>query len=809
MQEQEEKIQIERDNQEESGVNMRAFFAACRKNWYWFVLSLIAFTALSVVVAKSLTQQYSATAYILIKSDKNSGVSGEMQLFADLGLGNKADDVFNEMYVIKSTGIIESVIKDLGIACRYYSKPMLRRENIYKDSPIELTALSEAPKAGYEVEVIPLSDTEFSYRVTGADDESWTTAKYGAKLTTTITDKNPKTPDTHSFSIARTAKFAAGSINKKVIVKVLNPHQLAITISQNLEVKLPEKYTLVLKLDLKGDNFEMVCDILNGIIASYNQDVINDKNRVALSTEKFILDRIAALSGDLGGIDTQIESLKIRNNIPDLSSAAGQLVDQGTRYKDAVAEVEMQLMLANYIKDHLAKMKRFELIPANTGISDMGVESLINTYNEECLKYEKIASSSGSSNPVLADYEKSLTSMQDNINSSISNFLKTLQIKLEQAKLQERRSNSLITSVPTQEKELNVVLRQQKIKEELYLYLLNKREENALQLAITEPNAKIVEHAGGEDLPVFPLTMHFLLLGVALGLLVPFGIIYLVFWIYSLDTKVHCRKDIEDICDIPIVGELPCKRKDQQAEEIIVTETGRDRITEAMRIIRGNLGYMAKWKPGEGVVVQMTSTMPGEGKSYVTINLALSCAHAGKRVVALDLDLRKGNFSKYVSSHPGGVGVGAYLSGNVANIDDIIVRGSFHKNLDTILAGALPPNPSYLLMSERFQEMIAELRRRYDIIFLDTVPFTVIADAAIVQRVADVTIYVVRDGMVDKNYIAEIDRMNRNNRFKNLAFLLTDVNIDSHRYSYGNQYGYNYGYGYDDEKPKKKRFFFF
>lgn len=810
MQEQERNI-IEREELQDEGVSMRMVFSACLKNWYWFVLSLVAFTALSVVVAKSLREQYSSYAYILIKSDKDSGISGEMQLFSDLGLGNKANDVDNEVYVIKSTGIIDNVVTSLGINNCYYSKPKLRRVNIYKDTPIELATFTEVPKQGYEVEVIPLSDTEYSYCVPDADDDSWMTAKYGERVAATITDKNPKTPDKHAFAIARTLKFDSAAIGKKVIVVVQNPHQVALGISESLEAKKADKDTSVLRLALKGDNYEMICDILNGIISAYNQDVINDKNRVALSTEKFIVDRIAALSADLGGIDSQIESLKIRNNIPDIPSAAGSLVDNGTRYKDAVAEVEMQLMLANYIKEHIAKMKRFELIPANTGITDMGVESLISTYNEECLKYEKIASTSGSSNPVLADYEKSLTAMQDNINSSIDSFLSTLQIKMRQAQLQERQSKSLITSVPTQEKELNVVLRQQKIKEELYLYLLNKREENALQLAITEPNAKIVEHAGGDDLAVFPRTFHFLLLGVLLGVAFPAGIIYLIFWIYSLDTKVHSRKDLEDITDIPIVGELPCKRKEQLGQEVIVTETGRDRITEAMRIVRGNLGYMAHTKTGEGVVVQMTSTMPGEGKSYVTLNLALSCAHAGKRVVAIDLDLRKGNFSKYLGGRTKGVGVGAFLSGHVSSLDDIVVRGSMHKNFDTISVGALPPNPSYLLMSDRFEEMIAELRRRYDFIFLDTVPFTVIADASIVQRVADLTIYVVRDNMVEKNYIAELDRMYRNNRFKNLALLLTDVKIDSHRYNYGNGhgYGYNYGYGYDEEKPKKKRFIFF
>lgn len=818
MQEQ-ERNQIEREENAESAVSMRDFFAACGQNWYWFVLSLFACVSLALVFAKSQTQRYSSSAYILIKTDKKSGVSGEMQLFSDLGLGNKANAVENEIYVIKSTNLMDQVVEKLGLACQYYSKPLLRYVNIYNDTPIALIPSGEVAKRGYMVEVLPVSGSEYRYMVPGSDDESWKTAKYGQTVTFTFTDDNPKTPDNYSFSISKTAKFNTGSVGEKVIVRVRNAHQLSLALSEKLEVKKPDKETSVLCLTLEGENFSMIKDILNSLIAAYNQDVINDKNRVALSTETFIVDRIAALSSDLGGIDTQIESLKIRNNIPDIQSAAGVLVTDGTRYKDAVAEVEMQLMLANYIKDYMSKMKSHELIPANTGIADMGVEKQIGDYNEECLRYEKIAASSGTANPVVAEIDKALTAMQNNINSSVDSYLRTLQIKLQQAQVQERKSNRLITSVPTQEKELNHVIRQQKIKEELYLYLLNKREENALQLAITEPNAKIIENAGGDDLPVFPKTINILIIGFLLGVLIPAGIIYLIFWIYSLDTKIHTRKDVENITDIPIVGELPCKKKEQQDQEIIVTETGKDRISEALRIIRGNIEYMVKSKDGEGIVIQMTSTVPHEGKSFVSVNLALSFAHAGKRVIAIDLDLRKGNFSKYLGGRKRNMGVGAYLSGRIEGLDEVITKGTIHKNLDTISVGALPPNPSDLLMSERFEQMIAELRRRYDIIFLDTVPYTVIADASIVQRVADITLYVIRDGIIDKRYIYDLDRMYRNKTFKNLAILLNDIKVDSKRYGYGT-YGYGYGYGYGggnygygyvegEGKKKKKRFLFF
>lgn len=811
-----EKNQLEREENVESGISLRAYFAACGHNWYWFVLSLVACTTLAFVYAQSQTKHYRSYAYIKINSDdKKSGNGAGASLFADLGLGNKADAVENEIYVLKSTILLDQVVERLGLSSQYYTKPLLRKINIYDGTPITVTHLSPIPKTGVTLEIVPQSNDEFTYLSKADDDGEWKTAKFGTKITVPAGMDSKQNKINASVTVTKTPKFSQQTLGEKLYVKLSDPHEKAISIFDKLEVKKADKETTVLGLNIEAENYEMAKDILNTLLEVYNADAINDKNRIARNTETFILDRIASISKDLGMVDSEIESLKIRNNIPDLSANASQFVTDGVRYKDAVAEVEMQLQLAKYIKDYMTGMQRHELIPANTGISDMGLESQISQYNTECLKYNKLAATSGTANPVTSELDKSLTSMHNNINRSIENFLRTLQIKLQQAKAQEAQSNRLISSVPTQEKEINNVLRQQKIKEGLYLYLLNKREENALQLAITEPTAKLIERAGGDDAPVFPSSMNIIMMGFILGLLLPAGVIYIIFWLYSLDTKIHNRKDIEAICDIPILGEIPCKKKEQQDMEIIATETGRDRISEALRIVRGNLEYMLKKRAdGLGAVIQMTSTVPHEGKSYATINLALSHAHSGKKVVAVDLDLRKGNFSKYLGGRKN-IGISAYLTEKIDDIHEIINKGAIHKNLDTISVGAIPPNPSDLLMSDRFETLINELRKEYDIILLDTVPYTVVADAAIVNHVADMTIYVIRDNMIDKNYIYDIDKMYKENKFRNLSFLITDVKVDAKRYGYGYGTGYGYGYGgsygygygyVEGESKKKKKF---
>ena len=802
---------------EGSGVSLRTFFSACCHNWYWFVASLIVCCAVAMVYGYSRTKEYRGFAYILIKSDEKSGTATDMRIFSDLGIGNAASATDNEVYVIKSTRLLDMVVEDLGLSVQYYTKPMLAKVNIYGKSPILITPLSNPPKKSFKLRVIPKSDTEFEYYTESAEDPEWLTGTFGTKISIPAgldIDENPLTCD---ITVTLTKEFSQGWIDKKIYAVVSDPHEKAIDFRDNLEVKRVEKETNVIGMTLDGQNYDMVIDFLDKLIEVYNQDVVADKNRVAVNTEKFIVDRIASIASDLGGIDSEIEVLKVRSNIPD-ASVTTALVSDGTRYKDAVAEVEVQIQLATYIKDYMASMQKYELIPANTGITDMGLEEQISQYNTDCLRYNKIAASSGAENPVTRDLDKSLSAMHDNITTSIDTYLNTLEIKLGQAKDQERKSQRMISSVPTQEKEITSIVRQQKIKEELYLYLLNKREENALQLAVTEPNAKIIEQAGGDDIPIYPSKMNIIILGFLVGLILPAVVIYIIFWSYSLDTKIHSRADLEAVSSLPIIGELPSKRKDQQNDEIIVTLNGRDRITEAMRIIRGNLSFMLSQGSTSAKVMQVTSTTPGEGKSYATANLALSCAHAGQKVILVDADLRKGGLSKLIKeykgeSHKGQKGLSAYLSQqpNTASqieLHDIIQTGALDENLDLITVGKLPPNPAFLLQTNRFKTMIDQLRNEYDMIFIDTVPYLIVADAQIVNTSVDTTIYVVRDGMVDRNYITELENLSQSGKINNLAFLITDVKMDSSRYgysyaSYGGYGGYG-GYGDDEEKSKKK-----
>ena len=755
-----------------------AFFKSCMRNWYWFVISLIACCSLAYLYTKTQPQRYQASALILIKT-KDSAQGTQSQAFSDMGIKTGMNYLPNEMFKLRSTKLMESVVNSLNLNVQYYGHVFLRDVNIYKSSPIEVVPLREITSS-YTLTVVPKGGNEFEFKEDG--EGGWKRAKFGNKLNTS---HGPVT-------ITKSPTMGDGYEDFKVIVKVNTTKSVARAMVANLSVALANKTSDVTNLVLTGDNAEMCRNALDALIIAYNQDAINDKNMVARSTEAFIADRIEALSKDLSGVDSQVAALKV--------SAANNAMyaDPSTslRYAEGSADVDMQISLASYIRDYLTGMSGHQLIPSNTGIANTGIEEQIGQYNEQVLKYQKIAGTSSAENPVMVELNHTLTSIKSSIMAGLNNYIKSLSMKQSQARSQARVATGSMVAVPSQEKAITEVTRQQKIKEQLYLYLLNKREENALQLAITEPNAKVIESASGSSTPIYPMPQRNMLIGLLAGLLIPAGILYGIFWYYSLDTMVHTRRDIEEVCSLPVLGELPNKKNKGANHEIVITENGRDNLSEAFRIVRSNLIYLIDKRNFEGTVIQFTSTMSGEGKSFCAANLALACAHDGKRVVALDLDLRKGRFSQYLGVNDHHDGVSAYLAGKIDDVKSMIHNSGLHENLDVISVGAIPPNPTGLLSSSRLKNLLAELKKEYDYVILDTVPYTIIADAGIINRNVDLTIYIVRDNKVDKRYFEELEQMSNEGKINNLTILINDIKIDKKRYGYGG-YGYgSYGYGY-------------
>ena len=778
-----------------NAIPIRAFFKACLHNWYWFVISAIICTCIALLKTKSEPKLYNTSALIMLTTETSKQQGSQAQVFGDLGMKVLTTDLSNETHKIKSTKLMEDVVNHLGLNIQYYGRVYLREIDTYKHSPVKITPLKNVD-SNYSISILIKDNENFEYAVDGS--KKWKKEKFGNKVVT------PYGP----VAVTKTKLFTDQYSGYTVIAKVRTTSSIAKQLIGSLKVEPADKVSDVLKLSLVTDNHELGIDVLNTLISCYNRDGINDKNRIARNTEHFIADRINAISKDLGSVDSQIEQLKTAS----VNDAVYADPAAGARYQEQSSDASLQLSLATSVRNALNSAGDHELLPSNTGIANAGIESQIKEYNEAMVNYQQIAETSTDENPVMIEIKATLDNKRQNIQRAIDNYISQLSAKQTQAQQQEVKATAGRQQMPAHEKAITQVGRQQNVKEQLYLYLLNKREENALQIAITEPNAKVIEPASGSSAPFSPVTSRTVAIGLLIGLLIPAAILYLIYWMLSLDTKIHGRRDVEENCNIPILGEIPSKRSSFKNKEVVVSEDSVDRVSEALRIIRTNLDFVAEHKEGTGVVMQFTSTRPGEGKSFVALNLALTYAHVDKKVAVVDLDLRKGRFSEYVNIDAA-VGVSAFLSGKVKNVDDIVVRGVIHPNLDVVPLGAIPPNPTGLLMGEHLKELIAELKSRYEYIILDTVPFGMIADASLINRNADLTVYVIRDGMVDKQYLLDLEKASEEKKIKNLTILVNDIKLEKKNYGYGSygygygSYGYGYGgyhYGYYESESEKR-----
>ena len=510
-----------------------------------------------------------------------------------------------------------------------------------------------------------------------------------------------------------------------------------------LGVRQEEAEASILKLSIQDASPVRAADVLNTLIQAYNEDVIREKNQVAINTADFINERLIIIENELGGVENTLESFKRSNQILSMESETGSSLGDSQKYNAEAIELETQISLAKYIKDYLTDpSKDRELIPANTGIANPSVESQIEQYNTIKLRRDKLVVEGSEQNPIVQELNSSLGAMKQSIIRSVDNMIVNLETRYNDAVSQTKRAQTRILAMPKKERELLSIERQQQIKESLYLFLLNKREENALSQAMVDNNAQIINETSGSDRPIAPNRTKVLFLGLLLGLALP-GIWFLMK--LFLDTRVHSRRDIKGAVSVPFLGEIPLDKDHQKKQgSPIVVDNGGHAQSEAFRILRTNMAFMKK-KDQEMKVITFTSFNESAGKTFVSSNLAVSFAMAKKKTVVVDLDIRKGTMSSLMGGRHMN-GVTNYLYDTDVKIDDIIIKNNKYENLDFIPAGSKAPNPAELLMDERLDQLMDELRKRYEYIIVDNVPVGIIADATVSNRIADLTIFVVRAG---------------------------------------------------------------
>lgn len=774
-------------NKNDQGLNIVDLFMYLASQWKWFLLSILICGGIAWYNYARAPLVYFRSATVIIKDPSNKASTSGLDRFDNFI--NKVN-VANEILQFRSKKLMREVVQRVHADVSYQIKDGLRSNELYNESPV-LVSLPDA-----------LPEQSFSFTMTLKDAKTVTLSDFSgieAKPSYEVA-LNDTVAIIEGMNVVVTAtNYLRDSwLNTPIRVQKLPVESMVNYYKNALGIQQEEEEASILTLALKDSSPARAEDVLNTLITVYNEEAIKEKNQVAVNTANFINERLIIIERELGNVESNLESFKQRNQIVDIASSAGMYMTESQKYNADAMELETQLRLANFIKDYLTDpSKETDLIPSNTGISDMNIENQISLYNAAKLKRDHLIDDSSVNNPVVQELNNSLRAMKQSIIRAVDNMIVSLNVKRNDAQNREMRAQDRVTAIPTKERQMLSIERQQKIKEALYLFLLNKREENALSQAMADNNARVIDGAEGSNAPISPNRNRILLLGLLVGIALP-GAVCLA--ILFMDTRVHGRKDIEGVTSVPYLGEIPLDKeamKDHRKKVMAVKEQGDDIVSEAFRILRTNMAFLSK-KDKPAQVITFTSFNIGAGKTFIARNLSMSLAYMKKRVVMVDLDIRKGTLSRHFGHYH--VGVTNYLSDNTVKVDDIIQH---QEGFDLIPAGILAPNPAELLMDNRLDELMSELRTRYDYIIADNVPVGLIADATIANRIADLTIFVVRAGKLDRRQLPDIEKLYQEKKLKNMALVLNGANPERHGYGYSYGYGYGYGYG-----AKKKKTFF-
>lgn len=786
----------EENIQNDDFLNIQELLSLCLAKWKWFALSLILAVCCAVFYVLRTPPVYTRSASILIKEEgKGSGsLAGEFASFADMGVFSSGTNVYNELITIQSPALMWEVVKRLRLDVNYKEEGTFHENTLYGESlPVRVNFLDPDTKGSFELEVNAKGNaTLTAFIVDGDKVQGNAKGNVGDTLTTPLGKLVVQYADAWegkdvNLKVGRTSVFGAASGCSAAFTASLN-----------------NKNATVIDMSYDDVSTRRAEDILNTLIAVYNENWVKDKNQIAVSTSRFIDERLKVIEAELGDVDSDISSYKSEHLIPDIAAATGMYMENANDASKQVLELNNQLYMARYIKSFIQNSDKLQLLPANSGVESSSLESLIGEFNENLLRRNRLVANSSEQNPLVVDLDRTLESMSSSILVSLDNVINSIQTRINSLQATERQNTARIQSNPSQAKYLISVERQQKVKEALYLFLLQKREENELSQAFTAYNTRIITPPTGSRLPKSPNRRMILLIALVMGMAVPFGIIYLI---QTTNTKVRGRKDLESLT-IPFVGEVPLcgaeddiknwkkhllKRHEEKRQLIVVKDGSRDVANEAFRVLRTNLEFMSAKDPEKNVFV-FTSFNPGSGKSFLTLNLAISFAIKGRRILLIDGDLRHASTSAYVK-YPS-YGIADYLSHKSDDWKANVVNDKDHPNLDILPVGKIPPNPTELLEDQRLAEIVKEARSMYDYVFFDCPPVDIVADTQIIGNYADRTMFIVRAGLFERAMLPELETLYTAKKYSNMSLILNGTDSGSGRYGSRYRYGYRYGYKY-------------
>lgn len=746
-------------------INLRELIEKHLKKWPWFLVSIIFCFIIAIFYLKIAHPKYQVQATILLRNQNTTPELSNMTLFNNVGLMGISKEVEDEIQVLSSKTLIKQVIDSLEIQTEYYIKNGLRYDEIYPETPIKLVVTENFIDSLKYPLTLQLKRTKKGYSIN---------LKYGKK----IKKKYELSQLSGSFStpLGELKLLEIKPLENGELIKIITYPQrmLLAKYSSTITAATVNKNSNVISITTVSASPKKAEVILNKLIELYNLDATFDKNMVLSNSADFIENRLKLIGGELLDVELNVENYKKKNNLTDISSEAQLYLETASDYQKKLVEIETQINLISYVENYLTDdSSQFELLPINIGIQDVALVKLIDDYNLALLERTKILRSSNKNNPVIAQMEQQINGLKQTIISSIKNINNSLKISKNNLLKQESEFISKIKGIPTQERQYLEIKRQQQIKEELYLFLLQKREENALNLASTIPSARIIDAAYTGNL-VAPRRLIIFLIALILGIAFPVGIIYLK---EILNNTITDRKEFQKLVQVPYLGSIGLTK---ELDKIVVQEGKTAPIAEMFRLIRTNLQFMLPDK--KSPVILITSTISGEGKTFIAVNLAMSFALMKKKVILIGLDIRNPMLDEYLQL-PKDKGITIFLSDSNCQIKDIIHPSIIHPYLDVIMAGPIPPNPAELLMNSRLDELIDELRKQYDYIILDTSPIGIVSDTFLLDRISDINICVARQNYSPREVCHLINTTYENKKLKNMAVILNGTdNISSYGY---------------------------
>lgn len=803
-------------NSEET-INLYAIFFKYLAYWPWFVISVLACMILAFLFLRYQQPVYNITAAVLIKEEEQKGgnsAASPLAAIQDLGMFSMTNNFDNEVEILHSRTLIKKAVNELRLYTTIaedritgYNIPLYRTSpvNVFM-TPEEADKLEAPVKLKMKYTLDGKLHVHAKYVIDEEGDEEEIEKEFDrlpAILPTPVGVinffKNDSLPEPMEEDV-------------KLMAYISSPTVTAQDYMENLTVEATSKTTTIAQISVQNTDKQRGIDFVNCLVAFYNQDANDEKNEVAQKTAEFIEERISIINRELGTAETELADFKQRSGLTDLTSDAKLALEESSRYGQQRMENATQIQLVEFLRNYINDPKNDdEVIPSNVGLQDQNLTSAIDQYNAMIVERNRLLRTSSESNPAVINMNTGIEAMRHSVQTTVESVLKGLNIAKSDIERQARKFEGRISNAPIQEKEFLSIARQQEIKAALYTMLLQKREENALTLAATANNGRIIEDALADKDPVSPKKKIIALAALILGLGIPVGIVYLR---DLLKYKIENREDVEHITDVPILAELPrCKKPEKGA--VVVRENKNDIMEETFRGLRTNLLFMLG---KDQKVILFSSTQPGEGKSFVAGNTAVSLAFLGKKTIIVGMDIRKPGLNKVFNLSRRAEGITNYLADpEHVNIFDMVQTSDISPNLDILPGGPVPPNPTELVARDVLDRAIELLKQRYDYIILDTAPIAMVTDTAIIGRVANLCVYVCRADVTPKAGYRYINVLRDEKKFPKLATVINDIDMSKRKNSYGYEYGakygyggktygygYGYGYGYDEGNKNKK-----